>query len=427
MTVAVFLLSLVGAMAIGVPVAFALIACAIVLMAWLGSFDTQIISQNIIGGADSYQLLAVPFFLLAGEFMNEGGLSRRLVAFATTCLGHFHGGLGYVAIVAGVLMAAMSGAAVADTAALAAILIPMMREAGYNVPRAAGLCAASGIIAPVIPPSVGLILFGVAANVSIPKLFVAGIVPGLLMGIALIVTWAVCARRENIAPIAKASFAARVRAFRDGFFALLMPMIVIGGIRFGIVTPTEAGVLAAAYALLVGTSIYREITWRSFYQAVVRACRMSAVIMFLVAASFAAAWLITQANIPGELAAFLAPLIDHPKVLMLMMMILVVVVGTALDFAPTVLILTPVLMPIVHQAGIDPVYFGVLFIINNAIGLLTPPVGIVLNVVCGVARVPLSQVIRGVNPFLWSLVALMFLMVIIPELVTWPYSVLRGG
>ena len=426
MTVVVFLASLVGAMAIGMPVAFALLVCGVALMLYLGIYDSQILAQNLIIGADNFQLLAVPFFLLAGELMNAGGLSKRIVNFAVAFVGHIHGGLGYVAIFGAVIMASLSGSAAADTAALAAILIPMMREAGYNMPRSAGLIAAGGIIAPVIPPSIGFIIFGVAANVSITQLFLAGIVPGLMMGVALVVAWAWVVRGENVKTYPRQPWRVRARCFVDGFFALMMPVMILGGIKFGVVTPTEAAVLAAVYALVIGMFVYRELRLSHLYRVLLLAAKTSAVVMFLVAAALVSSWLITQANIPAELGAMLGPLMENKTLLLVAMMLLVLVVGSALDFAPTVLILTPVLMPIVKQAGIDPVYFGVLFIMNNAIGLLTPPVGVVLNVVCGVARVPMGAVIRGVAPFLLAQVFVLFLLVMFPVLVTGPLAWLRG-
>ncbi|TCR70105.1 TRAP transporter large permease subunit [Bosea sp. BK604] len=426
MTVAIFLLSLCGAMALGMPIAFALIVCAVCLMFWLGVFDTQIIAQNMIIGADSFQLLAIPFFLLAGELMNAGGLSKRIVNFALSLVGHLHGGLGYVAIFASIIMASLSGSAAADTAALASILLPMMRQAGYDTGRSAGLIASGGIIAPIIPPSIGFIVFGVAANLSITRLFLAGVVPGLLIGVALVIAWAIVCRHDEIKVLPRRSGKERLQATWDGALALLMPIAILGGIRFGIVTPTEAAVVATVYALVVGMFVYRELKLKDLYMVALTAAKTTSAVMLLVAAAVVSAWLITQANIPAELSAILEPFMGNKTILMIIIMLLVMVVGTALDFTPTVLILTPVLMPVIKQAGIDPIYFGVLFIINNAIGLITPPVGIVLNVVCGVARIPMSLVIRGVWPFLVAQSIMMFLMILFPQLVTVPLAWLSG-
>ncbi|PTM39282.1 TRAP transporter large permease subunit [Bosea sp. 124] len=420
MTVLVFLLSLLGAMALGMPIATSLLVCGVALMIHLGTFDAQILAQNLIGGADSFPLMAVPFFMLAGELMNAGGLSKRIIAFAMALVGHVRGGLGYVAVLAAIVMASISGSAVADTAALAALLIPMMRQAGYRLDRSCGLIAAGGIIAPVIPPSIGFVVFGVAAGVSITRLFLAGIVPGLLMGLALVITWYVLAKDEPVSRLPRPTARSIAKAGLDGFWALLLPFLIIGGMKVGAFTPTEAAVVAAVYALFVGMFVYRELKIEHLRPAFLAALKMSASVMFLVAAALVSAWLITIANIPAEVGAMLGPLIEYKTLLMIAMMLLVVVVGTALDFIPTVLILTPVLMPIVKQAGIDPVYFGVLFIMNNAIGLLTPPVGTVLNVVCAVGRVPMDKVIRGVMPFLLAQVAVLALLTLVPEIVTVP-------
>ncbi|MEN9779806.1 MAG: putative large permease component [Pseudomonadota bacterium] len=426
MTVAVFLLSLLGAMAIGMPIAYALLICGLALMGFMAAtgalpaFDSQILAQRFIDGADNFPLLAVPFFLLAGEFMNAGGLSRRIVNFAMAWVGHFRGGLGYVAVIAAVIMASLSGSAVADTAALAALLIPMMKQAGYRVDRSAGLIASGGIIAPVIPPSIGMIIFGVAGNVSITKLFLAGIVPGILMGVAIGLTWWWLARRENVQPAPRRGMGERLRISAEGIFALALPVLILGGMKFGVFTPTEAAVVAAVYSFVVGMFIYRELRLRDLYRLVLSAGKTTAVVMFLVAAAMVSAWLITVANIPTEVARMLEPLMGNKMLLMFVIMVLIVVVGTALDFTPTVLILTPVLMPVVLKAGIDPVYFGVLFIMNNAIGLITPPVGTVLNVVCGVARITMDDAFKGVMPFFLAQLAVLFLLVLFPDLVLVP-------
>jgi tripartite ATP-independent transporter DctM subunit len=426
MTIFVFISSLLGAMALGTPIAISLLVCGVALMLWLGMFDAQILAQNLVSGADSFPLMAVPFFMLAGEFMTIGGLSKRIITLAIALVGHWRGGLGYVAIIAALILASISGSAVADTAALAAILIPMLKKHGYRLDRACGLIAAGGIIAPVIPPSIGFVVFGVAAGVSITKLFIAGIVPGLLMGLALFITWYLVARDEKAAQAERASLREIGRAFADGFLALLLPVVIIGGMKTGAFTPTEAAVVACVYAFAVGFFVYGEIRVADIRDALLSAIKTSAAVMFLVAAALVSAWLITIADIPSEIKTLLGPLMDNKTMLMLAMMALVIIVGTALDFIPTILILTPVLMPIVKQAGIDPVYFGVLFIMNNAIGLLTPPVGTVLNVVAAVGRISIDRVTVGVMPFLIAQIAVLFLLVFVPELVTIPAKFILG-
>jgi tripartite ATP-independent transporter DctM subunit len=358
--------------------------------------------------------------MLAGEIMNTGGLSRRIVDFAMAVVGHVKGGLGYVTILAACLLSALSGSAVADAAALTALLLPMMVKAGHDKARSGGLIAACGVIGPIIPPSIGFVIFGVAANVSITKLFLAGVVPGILLALGLAIAWHLVAKKENTTPPPKASRAEVMHAVRDSLWTLGLPVIVLVGLRLGVFTPTEAAVVAAVYALFVAKVVYREMSWKHLHQAFVAAGKTTAVIMFLVAAAMVSAWLITVANLPGELVALLQPMLDQPMLLMAVIMLVVVAVGTAMDMTPTILILTPVLMPLVKAAGIDPVYFGVLFIINNSIGLITPPVGTVLNVVAGVGRMKMDEVTRGVLPFMVAQFVVPALMVVFPQLVLWP-------
>lgn len=420
MTIAIFLGSLLAAMALGIPIAFSLLLCGAALMWHMNMFDAQILAQNLIEGSNSFPLLAVPFFMLAGEVMNAGGLSRRIVNFAMALVGHIKGGLGYVTIVAAVIMASLSGSAVADAAALTALLLPMMVAAGHDKARSAGLIASAGIIAPIIPPSIGFVIFGVAGGVSITKLFMAGIFPGIMLAAALWFTWWYLVRKEVVTPPPRKSRSEVWVALKDATWALVLPLIIIFGLKFGIFTPTEAAVVAAVYALLISVFVYKELNFTKLVPLFISSAKTCSVVMFLVAAAMVSAWLITVANLPAQVVTLLEPLLSSPRLLMLAIMILTMVVGTALDMTPTILLLTPVLMPVVKAAGIDPVYFGVLFIINNAIGLITPPVGTVLNAVAGVGKLRMDEVTKGVIPFMIAQFTIMFLMVMFPQLVMVP-------
>ncbi len=396
-------------------------------MAWvLDFFDTQLLAQNLVAGVDSFPLLAVPFFILAGELMNSGGISRRIIDMAQAWVGHIRGGLGYVAIGAAVLMASMSGSALADTAALATILLPMMRQQGYPMNTSAGLIASGGIIAPIIPPSMPFVIYGVTTNTSISALFVSGIVPGLMMGVGLIFAWRWVLRGIDLPDSRPAlPLRERLRATRKAFWAMLMPLIIIGGMKSGVFTPTEAAVVAAFYALAVALFVHREMKVPEIYGVLVRAAKTTAIVMFLCAGAQVASYMITLADLPTVLTGWLGPLVENPRLLMAVMMVVLVLIGTALDLTPTILIFAPVMLPIAVKAGIDPVYFGLMFVLNGAIGLITPPVGTVLNVVAGVGRISMHSVIKGVNPFLLTYVFILALLVVFPQLVTAPVHWMR--
>ena len=412
-------------MGLGMPMAFALVLTG-AGMAWLlGFWDTQLLAQNLVAGVDSFPLLAVPFFILAGELMNVGGISRRIIDMAQAWVGHFRGGLGYVTIGAAVLMASMSGSALADTAALATILLPMMRAHGYPMATSGGLIASGGIIAPIIPPSMPFVIYGVTTNTSISALFVSGIVPGLLMGVGLVITWKLVLRKMDLPAGQAASWGERLRATGRAFWALLMPLIIIGGMKTGVFTPTEAAVVAAFYALAVASLIHREMRFAQLQGVLERAAKTTAIVMFLCAGAQVAAYMISLADLPGVLTGLLGPLVENPRLVMVVMMITLIVIGTALDLTPTILIFAPVMLPIAVKAGIDPVYFGLMFVLNGAIGLITPPVGTVLNVVAGVGRLSMHQVIKGVNPFLVTYALILALFVAFPQIVTEPVRWLR--
>lgn len=426
MTVVLFIGSLCGAMALGMPIAFALLVSGVALMLHLGMFDARILTQNLIIGADSFALMAIPFFILVGELMNAGGISKRIIHFGLSLVGHIRGGMGYVAVMAAFIFAGLSGSAVADTAALAAIMVPMMAEAGYDKSRSAALIGAGSIVAPILPPSIPFIIFGSISGVSIMKLFFAGLTPGIIIAVSLCVTWWYMARKKEVRVYPRKNFKEILIATKEAAWALILPFLIIIGIRGGVVTPTEAAVAAVFYTLFLCFVVYRALTVKDLYKVLIAAAKTTSVILFLIAAAMVSAWLIAIANIPAQITAFLEPYMDNQLLLMVAINILVFIVGTAMDLTPTVLILTPVLMPIVLKAGIDPVYFGVVFILNNAIGLLTPPVGTVLNAACGAGKVLMDDLMKDILPFLLIETVVLVLIILFPEVVLVPLKWILG-
>lgn len=421
----VFAVGMFSLMGLGMNMAMALVLTGAGMSLVLDFWDTQLLAQNLVAGVDSFPLLAVPFFILAGELMNAGGISQRIITMAQAWVGHIRGGLGFVAIGAAVLMASMSGSALADTAALATILLPMMRQQGYPMHTSAGLIASGGIIAPIIPPSMPFIIYGVTTNTSISALFLSGIVPGIIMGIGLIIAWKLVLRDLDLPKGVALPMRARLLATLKAFWALLMPIIIIGGMKTGLFTPTEAAVVAAFYALVISLFVHREMKLMQVYGVLVRASRTTAIVMFLCAGAQVASYMVTLADLPNVLTGWLGPLVESPRLLMVVMMMVLIMIGTSLDLTPTILIFAPVMLPIAVKAGIDPVYFGLMFVLNGAIGLITPPVGTVLNVVASVGRMPLHHVIKGVSPFLITYVLILFLFVLFPQIVTAPVAWMR--
>ena len=421
----VFIVGMLMLMGIGMSMALALVLTG-AAMAWtLDFWDTQLLAQNLVAGVDSFPLLAVPFFILAGELMNSGGISRRIIDMAQAWVGHIRGGLGFVTIAAAILMASMSGSALADTAALATILLPMMRKQGYPMHTSAGLVASGGIIAPIIPPSMPFVIYGVTTNTSISLLFLSGIVPGLIMAIGLVIAWKLELRKIDLPEGKPQPMRQRLQTSVKAFWAMLMPVIIIGGMKTGIFTPTEAAVVAAFYALVIALFIHREMKVVEIYEVLLRAAKTTGIVMFLCAGAQVASYMITLADLPGVLISWLGPLVESPRFLVAVMMIAQIMIGMVLDLTPTILIFAPVMLPIAVKAGVDPVYFGLMFVLNGSIGLITPPVGTVLNVIAGVGKMPIHQVIRGVSPFLITYLFILVLFVVFPQIVTAPVAWMR--
>jgi tripartite ATP-independent transporter DctM subunit len=415
----VFLVALFAFVLMNVPIAFALILVAIILMYCVGNVSSALLIQNVVRGVDSFPLMAIPFFMLSGELMNAGGISKRIVLFAHALLGHVRGGLGYVTVVASMIFAGVSGSAVADTSAIGSILYPVMKDEEYDPRKSAALFSAAGCIGPVIPPSIPMILFGVIGSVSIVKMFLGGIIPGFLIGVGLMVGWNVHARKKGYKSGPRPTVRSLARATVAAFWALILPAIILGGIIFGVYTPTEAGVIAAVYAFFVSTLVYRELKLKDIPRVLVSTVRSTSVVMLVCGAATAAAYYITVAQVPAMLMETLVSLAgDSRLVFMLVVNVLMLLVGCVMDLTPALLILGPILLPIALKFGVDPVYFGVVVVVNLCIGLITPPVGNVLYVGCGVSKVKLTDLARAIFPNILIMTAVLFLITYLPWTIT---------
>jgi len=421
-----FLISLFGFVLLSVPIAFALVLTSLVLAAFMDQVSAALLIQNIVRGIDSFPLMAIPFFLLAGEIMNTGGISRRIVLVARALMGHIKGGLGYVNVLASMLFAGVSGSAVADTAAIGAMLIPIMVEEGCDLEPSAAITIASSVIGPIIPPSIPMIIFGVLGNVSIVRLFLGGIIPGLLIGVGLMIGWYFHVRKRNYRAYGKFSIVALFRAVFDAFWALVLPGIILGGIIFGVFTPTEAAVVAVVYAFVIAVFVYKELKLAELPRLFVATARNTAIVLLVCGAALAAGYYITTAQIPALLADTLLWMAgDNKFVLMLVINILLLLVGCVLDLTPALLIMGPMLLPIIIKFGIDPVYFGCVMVVNLCIGLITPPVGNVLYVGCSISKLTVMQLAKAVMPYILIEVAVLFFITYVPGAITFIPSLLK--
>lgn len=416
MELVVFLCSLFVFLFLGIPIALGLVLCAITLMIFSGEGDFMIIPQAMVDGVNNYPLMAIPFFVFAGEIMAKGGLSHRVVRLSQLIVGRVKGGLGYATIVASIIFAGLMGSSVGEAAALMGILFPMMRDAGYDSGRAGGVIAAGAILGPIIPPSANFILLGATMSLSITKLFMIGLVPGLMIGFFLLVMWFFVVRVDGYTETISFSREEAICIVKESTPAFMLPVILLGGIRFGVFTPTEGGAFAAVYAIVVCCFYYRELSLRDLLRVSSTAARTTSVVMFIVGTATAVGWFITSAQIPMQMAAFFDPLVDSPRLLLVAIMIFLFAAGMVMDLTPNILLFAPVFYPLILQAGIDPYFFGLLFVLNVGLGVITPPVGTVLFVVCGSGGFNLAYLVRKMAPFFLMEVAVLFLLLFFPAL-----------
>ena len=418
----VFLISLFTLLFTGIPIALVLMLCAIIMMHYMGLSDPMILAQQMVDGTSNYILTAIPFFILAGEIMYHGGISKRLVKFAELVVGRARGGLGYVTILASILFAGLSGVAIADVSALGSILIPMMVEAGYRKDRSTGLICSSALLAPIIPPSLPLIVLGVTVELSIGKLFMAGIFPGLILGFFLMITWFFVVRSDGYTQAASVSREEVVPIILNAIPAMLMPLIIIVGIRLGFFTPTEGGAVAAVYALVISLFIHRGMPARILLNVLYNAAKATSTVMFIVTTAYTIGWLVTMAQVPQQLISMFHGMTDSPTVMLLTINFLLLLLGMVMDLTPIILIFAPVIYPLILAAKIDPYYFAIVMVLNLCIGLLTPPVGTALYVGCSVSGLKIGDILRGIWPFLIVEVLVLLLFILIPQLITVPLS-----
>lgn len=404
---------------LGMPIAFALGLAALTAL-YVADIDIIVLAQRLTSGAQSYSLLAVPCFILAGELMTAGGLSRRLVAVAHAFVQHLTGGLGMVTVLSATFFAAISGSAPATTAAIGKIMIPEMEARGYRRDFSTALATAAGPVGQMIPPSIPMVIWGVIAEESITKLFLSGILPGILICIGLMGLCYVSARRLGLARETRRATARELaRAVWDGKWALLAPIVILGGIYGGIFTPTEAGAVGVAYGLLVGLFLYRDLRLTDLPNIFLNAMRTTTMVIFIVAAASAFGWMVALEQLPDTIAAALLGISDNPIVILLMLNVLLLVIGAVMDNIAAMIILGGVLTSIAAQIGIDPIHFGAIVVINFAIGMATPPFGYSLFVGAGISGMSIEQVARALAPMLLVEIAVLALVTYVPFVTLW--------
>lgn len=409
--------------ALGVPVAFSLCLSVASFLFFFMDKPLVMITQIMFSGIDSFSFMAVPFFMLAGSFMSAGGVTTRLVQFSQALVGSFTGGLAQTISVSGCFFAAISGSSAATTAALGTTMVNEMEKKGYARDWATGVVASSGVVGIVIPPSITMVVYGVIADTSIGDLFIGGFIPGMMMGASMMLVSWYMAKKRGIRPEGNFSFAHLAKAFKESFFALMTPVIIIGGIYGGIFTPTEAAAVAAVYGIFVGLFIYKELKFRDFPQIIFQAVIGTTMIMLLVGAANVFGWLLTSLQIPHRLGEFVVSITTSPIMFLMALNVLLLIAGTMVNASAAVVILTPIFLPVAKTLGIDPLFFGVLMVVNLAIGCITPPVGLDLFVASAITKVPIERVMIASLPYLGALLVTLVILTLFPWFVTvLPYA-----
>ncbi len=421
---ALLLLTFVAFLVIGLPIAFAMLGAALIAV-WYEGFPLTVYAQRVSSGVQSFPLLAVPLFILAGNLMNQSGMSERLFEFARALIGHIRGGLAHVNVVASVFMSGISGSSLADCAATTRVFVPQMEKAGFSRAFSVALTASSATLAPIIPPSILLIIYGWVANVSIGDLFVAGILPGILIGAVLLTLTGIMARVRNFPTGDPFSGHALRKTFARSVWALLLPILIVGGFRAGIFTATEVAAVAVFYALLVGVVIYRTLDLKGIVQALLSTARDTAAILLLVAAASPFAWVLAMNQAPQAMLGFITGITDHPILVLLLLNVMLIVLGTFMETLAIIIILLPILIPLLNALDINLIHFGIVMIVNLLIGQMTPPLGVLMFVSCSIARVRMGAFLREAWPFLVGLVAALLALTFIPAITLWLPSALR--
>ncbi|WP_448807884.1 TRAP transporter large permease [Aminobacterium mobile] len=397
-----------------VPIAIAIGLSSVAAIFSSGAIPPIVLVQKMFTATDSFPLMAVPFFILAGSLMEFGGISRRLVDFANSIVGRFSGGLAFVAIIASMFFGAISGAAVATVAAIGTILIPAMVRRGYDKPFATAVQATAGTLGVMIPPSIPMIIYGVLTGVSIGALFMGGILPGILVGFSLMfVAWLI-SRKKGYRGDEKASLGKIFGTFKEAILALLMPVIILGGIYGGVFTPTEAAVVAVVYGFIVGFFVYKELNIKQLKDIFVTTVIGTAMIMFIIATSSVFSWILTAQQVPQAVASAILSISKSPIVILLLINLLLLFIGTFMETVAAIIILVPVLLPVITQIGMDPLHFGIVLVVNLAIGMVTPPLGVCLFIGCSIADIKLEDITKAVWPFILIMVVDVLLLTYLP-------------